>query len=65
VIALLAGALVVSSDTEAAVWMRAVASKLVGLVQSGVRLIALANCKLTTTANFVPAGATRQLGGLE
>ena len=52
VIALLAGALVVSSKTKDAVSMRAVAANLVGLVQPDVRLIALANYELTTTANF-------------
>jgi hypothetical protein len=65
VIALLAGALVVSSKTEATVSMRAVASKLVGLVQLDVRLIELTSCELTTTANFDSAGMTCQVGGLE
>jgi hypothetical protein len=62
--ALLAGALGVNSNTEAAVSMRAVAPKFVGLVQPDVRLIVLAYCELTATANFVSAGATRQIGGL-
>ena len=44
--------------------MRAVAPKFVGLVQPEVRLIVLAYCELTATANFVSAGATRQIGGL-
>ncbi len=61
---LLAGDLVVSSDTEAAVSMRAVVSKFVGFVQPDVRLIALANCDLTATANFASAGVTHQVGGL-
>ena len=54
-IALLAGALRVSSNTEAVASMRAGASKFVGLVQPDVRLRALANCELTATANFVSA----------
>ena len=64
VIALLAGALGVSSNTEAAMLMSAVASKFVGLVQPDERLIALANCELTATINFVSAGLTRQVGSL-
>ncbi len=64
VIASLARALGVSSDTEAIVWMSAVASKFVGFVQPDERLIALANCELTATVNFVSAGLTYQVGGL-
>jgi hypothetical protein len=64
VIALLARALGGSSNTEAVVSMSAVASKFVGLVQPDEKLIALANCELTTTVNFVFAGLTHQVGGL-
>ena len=64
VIASLARALGVSSDTEAIVWMSAVASKFVGFVQPDERLIELVNFELTSTFNFVLAGSTRQVGGL-
>ena len=53
-----------SSDTEAAVSMSAVASKFLGLVQPDERLIALANFELTSTFNFVSACSTCQMGGL-
>ncbi len=64
VIALLAEAWGVSSNTEAAVSMSAVASKFLGLVQPDERLIALANFELTSTFNFVSACSTCQMGGL-
>ncbi len=64
VIALLAGAWGVSSDMEAAELMSAVASIFEGLVQPDDILIALANCELTSTFNFVSAGSTCQVGGL-
>ncbi len=65
VIAILAGAWGVSINMEAALSMSAVASNFVGLVQPDERLIALVNFKLTSTFNFVSAGLTRQVGGLE
>ena len=64
VIVLLAGAWGVSSDTEAVVSMSAVASRFEGLVQPDEMLIALANCELTSTFDFVSAGSTCQVGGL-
>ncbi len=64
VTALLAGAWGVNSDTEAAVSMSAVVSRFEGLVQPDEILIALANCELTSTFNFISAGSTCQVGGL-
>ena len=64
VIALLAGAWGVSSDTEAAVLMSVVVSRFEGLEQSDEILIVLANCEFTSTFNFVSAGLTCQVGGL-
>ena len=64
VIALLAGAWGVSSDTEAAVSMSVVVSRFEGLEQSDEILIVLANCEFTSTFNFVSAGLTCQVGGL-
>ena len=64
VIALLASAWGVSRNTVAAMSMSAVASRFEGLVQPDEIYIALANCELTSTFNFVSAGSTCQVGGL-
>ena len=61
VIALLAGAWGVSSNTEAAVSMSAVASRFEGLVQPDEMLIALANCELTSTFNWLDLSALKVL----
>ena len=64
VIGLLARAWGVSSNTEAVVSMSAVVSRCEGLVQPDEILIALVNCELTSTFNFVSAGSTCQVGDL-
>ena len=58
------GAWGVSSNTEAAVSMSAVASRFEGLVQPDEMLIALANCELTSAFNLISAGSICQVGGL-
>jgi hypothetical protein len=61
---LLAGAVVVSSVTEAAVLMNAVEDKSVGLAQPEWYLIEFANIvSLTTSVLTNSAGAPRQVGG--
>ncbi len=56
VVKLLAGALVVSSEMEAAVLIKGVVSSCVGLAQPDSRLIELANFWLTTATEMVFTG---------
>ena len=64
-VVLRAGALGVSSVTEAAVSMNAVDSKSVGLAQPESYLIEFANIvSLTTSVLIDSAGAPRQVGGV-